>query len=214
MSYPGVQRPRPEPFPEPFRSDIGIPRIRPFDALAFEQAVTSLLSAAGIDVESEHMNTTAQCVRELWQKRLLDGYEIDPAEALGSGFEDPRRDMVIMRSVTVHGMCPHHLLPFRGIAHVAYLPGGRLHGFGGITRLIDSICHRLVYQEWATNAIAHALMAHGHARGAACVIEAEQLCLLMGEVRRGDERVVTQSFAGELAHDGDARASFLRAIER
>ena len=98
----------------------------------------------------------AQRVRELWQKRLLDGYDADPAEVLGAGFKDARRDMVVIRNIAVHGVCPHHLLPFRGIAH------------------------------WITNEIANALITHGQARGAACLIEAEQLCLLMGENRLGD----------------------------
>ena len=80
---------------------------------------------------------------ELWQKRLLGGYELDPATALGEGFEDPRADLVVVRGIAVHGVCPHHLVPFRGVAHVAYLPGGRLHGFGRIARLVDAIGHRL-----------------------------------------------------------------------
>jgi GTP cyclohydrolase IA len=208
MPYPGFQPARAEPQP----TSIGIERVRPFDPAAFEQAVTSMLAAAGFDPQSEHLRTSAQCVREVWQNRLLDGYDTDAAAALGSGFADTRRDMVIMRGITVHGMCPHHLLPFRGVAHIAYLPGGRLFGFGGLTRLVDAVCHRFIYQEHATDALARALMQYGVARGAACVIEAEQLCLLLGEVRRGDERVVTQSFTGEFASDSGARAEFLRAI--
>ncbi|GAB2898577.1 GTP cyclohydrolase I [Paraburkholderia jirisanensis] len=191
---------------------IGIEPVRRFDPVAFETAVTGMLAAAGFDVENEHLQSAASCVRDLWQTRLLDGYRSDPAAALGSGFDDHRHDMVMMRGITVHGMCPHHLLPFRGLAHLAYLPGGRLFGFGSLTRLVDTVCHRLIYQEHATDAIARALTEHGLARGAACVIEAEQLCLLLGEVRRGDERVVTQSFAGDFATDNNARAEFLRAI--
>ncbi|MFC0400275.1 GTP cyclohydrolase I FolE [Paraburkholderia rhizosphaerae] len=210
MSYPGHQYGRNDAPCVP--SAGGIARVRPFDAAAFETAVTAMLTAAGVDVESEHLRLSAQCVRELWQQRLLDGYDVDSADALGNGFADARRDVVIMRGITVHGMCPHHLLPFRGVAHIAYLPGGRLYGFGGLTRLVDAVCHRFVYQEWATDAIANALVAHGHARGAACVIEAEQLCQLIGEVRRGDERVVTQSFAGEFSKNSAARAEFLRVI--
>jgi GTP cyclohydrolase I len=195
------------------QTSVGLKRVGPFDAAAFEQAVTSMLTAAGFDPQSEHLRTSAKCVRDLWQSRLLNGYETEPGEALGSGFADPRRGMVVVRGITVHGMCPHHLLPFRGVAHIAYLPGSRLFGFGGITRLVDAVCHRFIYQEHATDALAHALMQHGDARGAACVIEAEQLCLLLGEVRRGDERVATQSFAGEFATDRDARAEFLQAIK-
>ena len=191
---------------------IGIPRRHAFDPAAFERAVSELLKACGIEAQTEHMGRTPQRVRELWHKRLLGGYDLDPATALGEGFADPRRDMIVVRGIAIHGVCPHHLVPFRGLAHVAYLPGGRLHGFGRIARLVDAIGHRFTYQEWMTRDIADALLTHGQARGAACVIEAEQLCLLLGEDRRGDERVVTQAFSGEFEADSQLRNEFLRAI--
>jgi len=198
--------------PPPARASVGIPRTGTFDPIAFERAVADLLAACGIAADSAHMGKTTQRVRELWQKRLLGGYDLDPAEVLGDGFDDPRSDMVVVRGIAIHGVCPHHLVPFRGVAHVAYLPGGRLHGFGRIARLVDAIGHRFTYQEWMTRDIADALIAHGKARGAACVIEAEQLCLLLGEDRRGDERVVTQAFAGEFEASEQFRREFLRAI--
>ncbi len=194
------------------RAGIGIPREHPFDPAAFERAVSDLLSACGIAPDMAHMGRTAERVRELWQKRLLGGYDLDPAEVLGEGFSDHRSDMVVVRGIAVHGICPHHLVPFRGLAHVAYVPGGRLHGFGRIARLVDAIGHRFTYQEWMTRDVAEALMRHGRARGAACVVEAEQLCLLLGEDRRGDERVVTQAYTGVFEEDPQLRSEFLRAI--
>lgn len=191
---------------------IGIERSGEFDPVAFEAAITALLNACGVRPEGAHTGNTARRVRELWQNRLLGGYELDPATALGEGFADPREDMVVIRGIAVHGVCPHHLVPFRGVAHVAYLPGGRLHGFGRIARLVDAIGHRFTYQEWMTRDIAEALMKHGSTRGAACVVEAEQLCLLLGEGRRGDERVVTQAFAGEFESNPQLRNEFLRAM--
>lgn len=196
----------------PAPGSVGIPRSGAFDAPAFERAVADLMRACGVPAEGVHTGKTPQRVRELWEKRLLGGYALNPAEVLGEGFADPRRDMVVVRGIAVHGVCPHHLLPFRGVAHVAYVPGGRLHGFGRIARLVDAIGHRFTYQEWMSRDIADALLSHGHAHGAACVIEAEQLCLLLGEDRRGDERVVTQAFAGCLADDATLRAEFMRAI--
>jgi GTP cyclohydrolase IA len=190
----------------------GIPRVGEFDAVAFERAVGDLLKACGISPDGVHTGKTPRRVRELWERRLLGGYALDPAEVLGPGFADPREDMVVVRGIAIHGVCPHHLVPFRGIAHVAYVPGGLLHGFGRIARLVDAIGHRLTYQEWMTRDIAEALVRHGQARGAACVIEAEQLCLLLGEDRRGDERVYTQAFAGCLDHDTQLRGEFMRAI--
>lgn len=199
--------------PAPRPTDApGIPRPGAFDAVAFERAVGDLLAACGIAPDTPHMGRTAQRVRDLWQKRLLGGYDLDPAEALGEGFADERQDLVVIRGIAVHGVCPHHLVPFRGVAHVAYLPGGRLHGFGRIARMVDAIGHRFTYQEWMTRDIADALVRHGHAAGAACVVEAEQLCLLLGEDRRGDERVVTQAFAGRFADDDQLRNEFLHAI--
>ncbi|MEO8299593.1 MAG: GTP cyclohydrolase I FolE [Burkholderiales bacterium] len=191
---------------------LGIPRSGHFDGVAFERAITDLLKACGVEPEGAHTGKTARRVRELWEHRLLGGYKMDPAEVLGPGFEDPREDMVVVRGIAVHGVCPHHLVPFRGIAHVAYIPGGRLHGFGRIARLVDAIGHRLTYQEWMTRDIAEALVQHGQAQGAACVIEAEQLCLLLGEDRRGDERVYTQAFAGRFNTDAQVRSEFMRAI--
>ena len=191
---------------------IGIARQKPFDPVAFEQAISDLLRACGIAPDMQHMGRTTERVRELWQKRLLGGYDMDPAEVLGEGFANTRSDMVVIRGIAVHGICPHHLVPFRGLAHVAYVPGGRLHGFGRIARLVDAIGHRFTYQEWMTRDVAEALMQHGKAHGAACLVEAEQLCLLLGEDRRGDERVVTQSYTGVFEQSEQLRNEFLRAI--
>ena len=191
---------------------LGIPRVGSFNPEAFEQAVTDLLKACGVAVDSVHTGKTAKRVSELWKNRLLGGYELDPSEVLGEGFSDAREDMVVVRGIAVHGVCPHHLVPFRGVAHVAYVPGGRLHGFGRIARLVDAVSHRFTYQEWMTRDVAEALITHGKAKGAACIVEAEQLCLLLGEDRRGDERVVTQAFAGCFQDDAQLRNEFLRAI--
>jgi GTP cyclohydrolase I len=200
-------------FAFPPTGGIGIPRSGKFDGEAFEKAVSDLLLACGVAPESTHTGKTARRVRDLWEKRLLGGYEIDPATVLGEGFEDAREDMVVVRGIAVHGVCPHHLVPFRGVAHVAYIPGGRLHGFGRIARLVDAIGHRFTYQEWMTRDIAEALVSFGLARGAACVIEAEQLCLLLGEDRRGDERVYTQAFTGCFRDSDQLRMEFLRAVQ-
>jgi GTP cyclohydrolase IA len=194
-------------------SGYGIAQTGAFDPVAFEKAVKDLLAACGVPSDTVHTGRTAQRVRELWQKRLLGGYAMNSADALGDGFADDRKDMVVVRGIAIHGVCPHHLVPFRGVAHVAYIPGGRLHGFGRIARLVDAIGHRFTYQEWMTRDIAEAMMVHGKAAGAACIIEAEQLCLLLGEDRRGDERVVTQAFSGSFETSDQLRNEFLRAIQ-
>ena len=190
---------------------VGIPQTGRFDAPAFEAAIHAMLAACGVASDSVHTGRTAERVRALWQERLLGGYAVSPAAALGEGFADARDDMVVVRGIAVHGVCPHHLVPFRGVAHVAYVPGGRLHGFGRIARMVDAIGHRFTYQEWMTRDIVEALVTHGMAKGAACIVEAEQLCLLLGEDRRGDERVVTQAFTGCFRDSDQLRNEFLRA---
>lgn len=191
---------------------IGLPTVTPFNAEAFEQAVGSLLQACGFSLASVHTSRTPQRVRELWQNRLLDGYKLDPAHILGDGFADPRSDMVVIRDITIHGICPHHLIPFHGLAHIAYVPGGRLHGFGRISRMIDAISHRMTYQEWMTRDIANTLMQAGKTLGAACVVETQQLCLLLGENRRGSERVITQAFVGCFETETTRQEHFFTAI--
>ena len=122
---------------------LGIPQTGPFDPAAFEQAVNAMLAACGVAPDSVHTGRTAERVREMWQRRLLGGYAIEPAAALGEGFADERDDMVVVRGIAVHGVCPHHLVPFRGVAHVAYIPGGRLHGFGRIASCERQPCPRV-----------------------------------------------------------------------
>lgn len=194
--------------------DAGIPLDKPFNPEAFEKAIQAMIDAAGIASTQPHMQRSAQKVRELWETRLLGGYKTDIPAILGDGFPDERKDMVVITGISIYGVCPHHLLPFRGVAHVAYLPGGVLHGFGRIARLVDALAHRFTYQEWLTNDIAKMLIHHGKAAGAACTIEAEQLCLLLGEDRRGDERVVTQAFSGAFETDHQLRADFSHAIQQ
>ena len=121
---------------------VGIPRARPFDAPRFESAVSELLEAAGFAIDAQHLGNTAARVRELWEKRLLNGYDVDVAQAIGTGFPDQRTDPVILRGIAIHGMCPHHLVPFRGVAHVSYIPGGKLHGFGRVARLASALAKR------------------------------------------------------------------------
>ncbi len=191
---------------------IGLPRSNKPDPVRFRKAVDELLQASGFVIDDTHLSDTAERVYKLWSQRLLDGYDVAIDQVLGEGFADKGRDMVLVRDIAVHGMCPHHLVPWRGVAHVAYLPDGRLHGFGRIARLLDALSHRLSYQEWFSRDVVQAMLQFGKARGAACLVETEQLCLLLGEDRRGDERVVTSAFSGVFEQDANLRAEFYQAL--
>jgi len=128
-------------------------------------------------------------------------------------FDEADPDVVVVGGLRFHAMCPHHLLPYRGIAHVAYLPAGKLVGFGRLAELVDCFTKRLTLQERATHQIADALCRHLGARGAGCVIEAEQLCLALPGERHDQSGVVTSAFVGEMRERPDLKARLLAAAQ-
>jgi GTP cyclohydrolase IA len=176
-------------------------------------AVDALLRAAGRDPASDpDLKETGRRVSQLWQAEFLAGYDMDPAAILGdpvTGEADP--DVVVVGGLRFHAMCPHHLLPYRGVAHVAYLPHGKLVGFGRLAELVDCFTKRLTLQERATHQIADALCRHLGARGAGCVIEAEQLCLALPGEKHDQSGVVTSAFVGEMRERPDLKARLLEA---
>jgi len=181
------------------------------------EAVARFLDALGLPPEvreAEDLDETPRRVAEAWLEDLVDGYGKDPAEILADPIPSAGRDLVAVTGIDFHSVCPHHLLPSRGLAHVAYVPGGKVVGFGQIVRLVDALAHRLVLQEDLARQIAEALVAHVGARGAGCVLEAEQLCMTVRGEKRAGARAHTEAFAGALARDGAARRRFLSLVAR
>lgn len=149
----------------------------------------------------------------MWLDDLLDGYEWDPASILAGGTPvGSAPSLVVIRDMYFHSVCPHHLLPFHGLAHVAYFPGDRIIGFSNLSRLVNCFAHRLILQEEIGRGVANALVEHLGARGAACLLDAEQLCMVVRGVRQAGSRVVTAAYAGSLADDHQLRLEFLTAI--
>jgi GTP cyclohydrolase I len=179
--------------------------------------VGHFLDSLGLPPEvrrSDELEGTPRRVAEAWLRDLVDGYRQDPAEILEGAIASPSRDLVAVTGIEFHSVCPHHLLPSRGIAHVAYVPGGRVVGFGQIVRLVDALAHRLVLQEDLARAVADALVRHLGARGAGCVLDAEQLCMTVRGGRRARARAYVEAFAGALAREGAARRSFTDLVRR
>jgi len=183
------------------------------DEAAMAAALTAFLQAAGRDPAREpDLATTATRVARVWAQEFLAGYGQTPAVILGDpvlGEADP--DVVVVGGLRFHAMCPHHLLPFRGVAHVAYIPAGRLVGFGRLAELVDCYTKRLTLQERATHQVAQALVDHLGARGAGCVIEAEQMCLALPGDKHDQSGVVTSAFVGEMQTRPDLKARLLEA---
>jgi GTP cyclohydrolase I len=181
------------------------------------EAVARFLDALALPAEvrgSPDLAQTPRRVADAWVEDLLDGYRQDPAEVLSGAIATPSRGLVAVTGIDFHSVCPHHLLPSRGVAHVAYLPGGRVVGFGQLVRLVDCLAHRLVLQEDLARTVADALVEHLGARGAACVIDAEQLCMTVRGERRARSRAHAEAYAGGLARDAAARRRFQDAIAR
>jgi GTP cyclohydrolase I len=186
-------------------------RRRPANAEA-AAAVARFLRAvvpAG-DLARADVRGTPRRVAEAFRDDLLDGYAMDPAEVLGDPMQIPGKDLVALAGIDFHAVCPHHLLPYRGRACVAYVPGGRVVGFGVLARLVDCFAHRLVIQEVLARQVADALVDHLGARGAACVLDAEQMCLTVRGERRREARAHAQAFAGSMERSAAWQRRVLR----
>jgi GTP cyclohydrolase I len=199
--------------PRPLRAVRAARPLRPRDpradaAAAVERFLDALALPPAVR-RSEDLRGTPARVVEAWAEDLVDGYRRDPAEILAETMPASGRDLVAVTGIDFHSVCPHHLLPSRGTASVAYVPGGRVVGFGQIVKLVDCLAHRLVLQEDLARQIAEALVAHLGARGAACALEAEQLCLTVRGARRARARAHAQAFAGTMARDRALQRRFL-----
>ena len=185
----------------------------PHNSEAMSAAVAALLRAAGLNpADDADLKQTPERVAKLWQEEFLAGYAMDPAKILGDlvvGETDP--DVVIVSGLRFHSMCPHHLVPFRGVAHLAYVPAGKLAGFGRLADLVECFTKRLTLQERATHQIAQALWQGLGARGAGCVLEAEQLCLALPGERHDNSLVLTSAFVGDMRERPDLKARLLAA---
>jgi GTP cyclohydrolase IA len=181
----------------------------------FEKALHELFASMGLDPESKDLRETPRRVAELWRREFLAGYRRDPREILSSPvLDESNPDAVFIEGLSFHSMCPHHLLPSRGKAHVAYIPDGKLLGFGRIAELVACFTQRFTLQERATAQIAQALMEHLPARGAGCVMEAEHLCLSIPGDKHESSRVLTSAFVGEFRERSDLRGRLMAAAGR
>ncbi|NVB39002.1 GTP cyclohydrolase I [Pseudenhygromyxa sp. WMMC2535] len=173
---------------------------------ALAAAVRELLRACDLDLDHGDLRGTPNRVARLWLEQVISGYGADPAAILGDPvLGEGDTELVVVRDIPCHGMCPHHLMPWVGEATVAYLPKGKLVGFGRLSELVHCFTRRLTLQERVCNDIADALMEHLDARGAACVITGQHNCLNVPGDKHGT-RVVTASYRGELKTRPDLQA--------
>jgi GTP cyclohydrolase I len=142
---------------------------------------------------------------------LTRGYGLEAAEVVGSGvFEEAHESMVMVRDIELYSLCEHHLLPFFGQAHIAYIPNGRIVGLSKLPRLVEVFARRLQVQERLTEQIAGAIEAVLAPRGVGVVIEAQHLCMMMRGVEKQNSKTITSALRGSFRDDAKTRDEFLR----
>ncbi|RMF97446.1 MAG: GTP cyclohydrolase I FolE [Candidatus Schekmanbacteria bacterium] len=176
-----------------------------------EKYVKEILSAIGEDVSREGLLKTPKRVIETIEF-LTSGYKEDPKKALeGAGFTEDYEEMILLKGIDIFSLCEHHLLPFYGKCHVAYIPRKKLVGLNKLARVVEIYSKRLQIQERLTNQIAQTINEELNPLGVAVVIEAKHLCMMMGGAQEHDARVVTSSILGAFRRP-ETRAEFMNLI--
>ena len=171
-----------------------------------------LIKRMGDDPAREGLVKTPLRIRDS-REFLMSGYNMDAETILnGAIFEDPCDEMVLVRDISFYSMCEHHMLPFFGKIHVAYLPKGRIVGLSKIPRIIEMFARRLQIQERLTSQIAKCLMENLKPYGVGVVCEANHLCMAMRGVQKSDSFTTTSVMEGTFKTDGRTRHEFLKLI--
>jgi GTP cyclohydrolase I len=184
------------------------------DLPVLESAISQLLHGLGEDPDRAGLKNTPRRVARMYAE-LLSGYGSDPERIVnGAVFEINYDEMVLVRDIEFYSLCEHHLLPFMGRAHVAYLPAGRVIGLSKIPRIVDLYARRLQVQERMTRQIADELQELLHPTGVAVVVEALHLCTMMRGIKKHDARMTTSAMHGAFRSNPATRQEFLDNVGR
>ncbi len=181
---------------------------------AIEDAVRQILKAIGEDPTREGLQRTPERIARAYEE-LLAGYRTDPVELINHAlFDVDYDDMVLVRDIEFFSLCEHHMLPFIGRAHVAYIPKGKVLGLSKIPRIVDLFSQRLQVQERMTRQIADFLCSSLDPLGAGVVVEALHMCSTMRGVKKHDARMTTSTMVGSFRTNPATRQEFLDSISR
>ena len=183
------------------------------DKQKVEQAIRLLLEGIGEDTEREGLKDTPDRIARMCME-IYGGLDEEADQHLAKQFEVENNEMVLEKDITFYSMCEHHLLPFYGKAHIAYIPDGKVAGLSKLARTVEGFARRLQLQEQLTGQIADALMNELKAKGAAVVIEAEHMCMTMRGIKKPGSRTVTFAKRGLFETDPALEERFFRMLER
>jgi GTP cyclohydrolase I len=177
-----------------------------------QRAVEEIIAAIGENPTREGLVNTPSRIAELYAE-VFSGVDEDPVEILTVGFEEEEHEeMVVLKDIPFYSMCEHHFLPFHGLAHVGYIPAGRLVGISKLARVVEVLARRPQLQERLTGEIADTIMDALKARGVGVVIEAEHLCMTMRGIRKPGSRLVTSANRGIFRSYPATRAEFFSIL--
>ncbi len=183
----------------------------PVDLDRIEAAVREILAAVGDDPMRPGLLDTPRRVARMYQE-MFSGLHQDPARHLEVVFPEEYDEMVLIRDIPFTSMCEHHLLPFNGVAHVAYIPDGKVTGLSKIARVVDEVARRPQVQERMTQVIADMINEHLETTGVAVVISAEHSCMAIRGIRKPGSRTVTSALRGIFKTNQASRAEFMSLI--
>lgn len=188
-------------------------KTKTIDIEKIRKAVREILLAVGEDIEREGLKKTPERVAKMYAE-LLAGMHEDPKEHLRSVFTESYDEIVLLRDIPFYSICEHHLMPFIGSAHVAYLPSGKVLGVSKLARIIDCFARRLQAQERLTGQIADFIMNSLKPQGVAVVLEASHSCMTIRGIKKAGSVMVTSALRGIFRRDPKSRSEVLGLMRR
>jgi GTP cyclohydrolase I len=181
------------------------------DGERIRQAASTIIEAIGEDPKREGLADTPRRISEMYQE-LFSGLSQDPVEVLATGFEESHQELVVLRDIPFFSVCEHHFLPFFGVAHVGYVPSGRVVGASKLARALDILAHRPQIQERLTTQLVDCIMTAAHPGGVAVVLSAEHTCMTLRGAKKPGSKIVTSASRGALRTQVSVKQEFLALI--
>ena len=181
------------------------------DIEAIKSAVRTILTAIGEDPDRPGLLETPRRVAHMYAE-MFSGLKLDPSRHLAVTFPEVYDEMVLIRDIRFTSMCEQHLLPFSGVAHVAYIPNGKVTGLSKIARVVEEVSRKPQVQERMTQTIAEMVETHLETSGVAVVINAEHSCMSIRGIRKPGSKTITSALRGEFKDNQPTRAEFMSLI--